>query len=138
MFGLWVLAGLACVVSVVGMFSIGILVAPLALGLVAVAVVVTVRRPGSWPAVAGLGLALAAGIAWLGVVLARSGPATGSCSATADGVVTCLSEGRPVAPDAFATAMALPWFVAAALVAALTLAGYAAARTRVRAAGVGT
>ena len=135
---LWALTGSAGVVSVLGMFSIGMFVAPLALALLAVAVVLTARRPGSWPSMAGLGLALAAGLAWLGVVLARADPSTGSCSATPDGVVTCVSEGRPVAPDAFVTAAAVPWFAAAGVVAALTFAGYTAARTRARASGVGT
>lgn len=138
MLALWVLTGSAWVVSVLGMLSIGILVAPPALALLALSVVLTVRRPGTWPSVAGVGVALTLGLGWMGLVLGRADPATGSCSATADGVVTCVGDGPAAAPGGFAGVVAAPWFVAAALVMALTVAAYAAARTRVRAAGVGT
>ena len=135
---LWTLTGLAGVVTVLGMLSIGIVVAPMAVALLVLSVVLTARRPGSWPSVAGLGFALAFGLAWFGVFLGRADPSEGSCSATADGVVTCLSDGRVVVPGSFESAAAAPWFVAAVILALLTLAAYVVASSRVRASGVGT
>ncbi len=142
---LWTLAGCACVIAFLGMFTIGVFVAPFAMALMVVAILLTVRRPGRWPAAAGLGFALALGLVWLGVVLGHTGPqsASGSCSATTDGVQTCESGGRTWVPGAFDEAAALPWFVAAGIVAMLTVVAYAVARrvaasTVSRAAGVGT
>ena len=138
MFGLWALTGLAGVVSVLGILTIGVFVAPVALGLLAMSLVLTLRRPDRWPSVAGVGVALALGIGWLGVVVGRADPSTGSCSATPEGAVTCVSGGRVVVPGGFATAVAAPWFAAAAVVLVVTVAAYLVASTRVRAAGVGT
>lgn len=122
--GLWALAGLAGAVTVLGLLSFGILVAPLALGLLALAIVLTVRRPHLWPCVVGLAAGPVAVLAWLGVVLGRSDPSSGSCSATADGVVTCTSDGRTIVPGGFEAALALPWFVAAAVVLAVAVVGW--------------
>lgn len=135
---LWALTGTACVVSVLGILTIGVFVAPVALALLALSVVLTMRRPDRWPSVAGVGVALAFAIGWIGLVLSRADPSTGSCSATPDGAVTCVSEGRVLVPGGFATAVAAPWFAAAAVVLVATVAAYLAASTRVRDAGVGT
>ncbi|MDT0213738.1 hypothetical protein Q9R29_07540 [Rothia sp. ARF10] len=121
---LWAAGGVAAVVSVAGLLSIGLFVAPLAALLLVTAVVLTARRPGSWPAVAGLGFALSAALGALGATLGSAAPSSGSCSATSDGVVTCTSGGAALDPDAFAWARAAPCFVAAVVVAVLTAAGY--------------
>lgn len=136
---LWTVTGLAFVLSVMGMFSVGILVLPVAVALLVLSVVVTARRPGSWPSVAGVGLALAAGLAWLGWVLATSGPSQLSCSGSSDGPTTCTSRGRVVDPDAVEWANAVPWFAAATVAAVVTGVLYvlAMARTRSRAPVVG-
>ncbi|WP_147061633.1 hypothetical protein [Knoellia locipacati] len=125
---LWTVTGLLWVVTVAGLLTIGIFVAPLAAALLVLAIVLTVRRPGSWPAVAGLGLALAAGLVVLGLFLGSASPSQGSCSATPDGVETCTSGGLAYDPDAFAWRTGAPWFAAAAVVAVLTVVGYVVLR----------
>lgn len=125
---LWTVAGLLWLVTVAGLLTIGIFVAPLAAIVLVLAVVLTVRRPGSWPAVAGLGLALAVGLVGLGLFLGSASPSQGSCSATPDGVETCTSGGLAHDPDAFVWSTGAPWFVAATVVAALTVAGYVVLR----------
>lgn len=79
------------------------------------------RRPGSWPAVAGLGVALALGVAWLGWVDATSGPSQLDCSGSSDAPTVCRSGGEVVDPDAVDWAVAAPWFGVALLVLAATL-----------------
>ena len=130
--GLWALTGLAGAVTVLGLLSIGLLVAPLALGLLVVATVLTARHPALWPCVVGVATGPAAALVWLGVVLGGSDPASGSCSATADGVVTCTSDGRAIVPGGFEAALALPWFVAAAVVLAVAVGGWVAGTRRSR------
>jgi len=125
---LWTVAGLLWVVTVAGLLSIGLFVAPLAGALLVLAIVLTVRRPGSWPAVAGLGFALAAGLVGLGLFLGSAGPSQGSCSATPDGVETCTSGGLAYDPDAFVWSTGAPWFATAAVVAVLTVVAYVALR----------
>ena len=125
---LWAVTGLLGVVTVAGMLTIGLFVAPFAAALLVLAIVLTVRRPGSWPAVAGLGLAMAACFVGLGLFLGSAGPSQGSCAATPDGVETCTSGGLAYDPDAFRWSTAVPWFAAAALVTALTLVAYVALR----------
>jgi hypothetical protein len=128
LFALWTLTGLAGVLTVMGMFSIGIFVLPFAIALLVLSVVLTSRAPQSWPAVAGLGLALAVGLIWLGWVLATSGPSELSCSASSDGPTTCTSNGVPIDPTAIEWVRAVPWFAAAFAVALLTFVGHAAGR----------
>ncbi|MFC7486866.1 hypothetical protein ACOCJ7_11555 [Knoellia sp. CPCC 206453] len=128
LFALWTLTGLAGVLTVMGMFSIGIYVLPVAIALLVLSVVLTTRAPDSWPAVAGLGLALAVGLIWLGWVLATSGPSELSCSGSSDGPTTCTSNGVPIDPNAIEWVKATPWFAAAFAVALLTFVSYAAAR----------
>ena len=125
---LWTVTGLLGLVTVGGLLTIGLFVAPLAAALLVLAIVLTVRRPGSWPAVAGLGFALAAGLVALGIVLGSTSPSQGSCSATPDGVETCTSGGRSHDPDVFGWSAGTPWFAAAAVVAALTVVAYVALR----------
>lgn len=140
--GLWVLTGLAWVLTVMGMFSIGIVVAPFAVALLVLAVLRTSRRPGGWWSLAGLGFALAIGLGWLGWVLATSGPAEMACSGSSNGPTTCTSDGAVVDPNVIEWATATPWFVAAAVLGVASLAALAhlpaaAASTRSSAAGVG-
>lgn len=135
---LWTLTGLAGVLTFMGMFSIGIFVLPFAIGLLALSVVLTSRRPGSWPAVTGLGFALAVGLVWLGWVLATSGPSQMTCWGSFDGPSQCTSNGVPIDPDAIAWATAAPWFVGALVIAVATGAIYVlTARTRSSAEGAG-
>lgn len=129
LFALWVLVGLAGALTLLGMFSIGMFVLPVAAALLACAVWLTLRGADRWPAMAGLGVAAAAALAWLGVVLAQADPASGSCSGSPGGPVVCTDgAGQPWDPGSFAWAVGLPWFIAAALVLAGTLAGYLVAR----------
>ena len=123
---LWFLAGAAAVFSLLALLSIGIFVAPFAVGLLALALVLTTRRPHEWPAVAGLGFAAAAGLVWLGLTLGTGSPADLSCSSGPEGEV-CRSGGRLVDPDAFRWTDAGPWVVAGAAVAVLTCAAYVVA-----------
>lgn len=60
--------------------------------------------------------------------LGSASPSQGSCSATADGVETCTSGGLAYDPDVFQWSTGAPWFVAAAVVAVLTVVGYAVLR----------
>lgn len=135
LFALWTLTGLACVVTVLGMFSIGIFVAPVTIALVVLSVVLTSRHPGSWPAVAGLGLALAVGLVWFGVFVGSGSPTSGSCSSSPSGVETCTSGGQPYDPNAFRSDVAIPWFAAGGSVVLLTLVMHRAARRIVTATG---
>lgn len=135
LFGLWTLAGMASVVTVLGILSIGIFVAPVAIALVVLAVVLTSRQPGSWPTVAGLGVAIAVGFVWFGLSLGSGSPAEGSCSSSASGEMTCTSGGQPYDPDAFRSEVAIPWFAAGGSVALLTFVSYRAARKIVIATG---
>ncbi|MFC7491788.1 MULTISPECIES: hypothetical protein [unclassified Knoellia] len=135
LFALWALTGLVGVLTLLGMFSIGIFVLPVAVALLVVSIVRTAHAPDGWPAIAGLGLALAVGIAWLGWVLATSGPSAMSCSGGADLPTTCTSGGRVIDPDAVEWATAAPWFAAASVVVLLTFVGHRAARRFVTAAG---
>lgn len=87
--GLWTLTGFTWLLAFMAMFSIGIFIVPVAIGLSVAAILLTVRRPGSWPSIAGLGLAFAAGVAWLGWTLASWDPEAGSCWESSEGVTTC-------------------------------------------------
>jgi hypothetical protein len=126
---LWTLTGLAWLVTFLGMFSIGIFVLPVAVGLLVLSIVLTTRRPGEWPAIAGLGLALSVGVAWLGWTLAAAGPSELSCSGSSNGPAVCTSGGRVVDPDAVDWGVATPWFAAAFAVALVTLVSHRLART---------
>lgn len=139
LFGLWALTGMALVVTVLGILTIGIFVAPFAMALLVLSVILTVRTPDTWPAVAGLGLALAIGFVWLGVSLGTGSPSSGSCSSSPSGVETCTSGGQPYDPNAIDWSAAAPWFGAAVVVAMSTVAGYwfVASRTRSSAAKLG-
>ncbi|WP_353950641.1 hypothetical protein V6K52_13500 [Knoellia sp. S7-12] len=107
-------------------------------GVVVLSVVLTSRRPGGWPAVTGLGFALAVGLVWLGWVLATSGPSQMTCWGSSDGPSQCTSNGVPIDPDAIAWATAAPWFVGALVIAVATGAIYVlSARTRSSADGAG-
>lgn len=132
LFGLWALTGMALVITVLGILSIGIFVAPFAMALLVLSIILTVRTPGSGPAVAGLGLALAIGFVWFGVSLGSGSPSSGSCSSSPSGVETCTSGGQPYDPNAVDWSAAAPWFGAAVVVAVSTVAAYwfAASRTR--------
>lgn len=138
--GLWTLTGLAWVLTFMGMFSIGIFVLPVAVGLLVLSIVRTLQRPGWWPAMAGLGVALSVGVAWLGWTLASAGPSQLSCSGSSDGPTVCTSGGKVIDPDAVDWAVATPSFVMAGVIALVSVVGYAllAARsTRASAAIVG-
>lgn len=136
LFGLWALTGSAFVLSFLGMFSIGIFVLPFAVALLVWAIVLTVRRPESWPSIAGLGLALALGLVWFGTILGGSARFDQlSCSGGSDVPMTCTSYGQVVDPDAFEWANATPWFAAAFAVGLLTFVSHAAARKIVTATG---
>lgn len=130
--GLWTLTGLVWVLSVMGMFSIGIFVLPVAIALLVTSTILTARRPHNWPSVAGLGLALAVGMTWLGWVLATSGPSEISCSGGSNAPLTCTSNGLPIDPNAVEWGVVAPWFGAAIVVAVSTVAAFylAAMRTR--------
>ena len=130
--GLWALTGTAWVVTFLGMFSIGIFVLPIAIELLVTAIVLTSRRPGGWPSMAGLGVALAAGLVWLGWIIASPGPSQLSCSGSSDGPTQCTSNGLPVDPNAVDWTAAAPLVVAAAVVTVLSVVAYslAAASTR--------
>ncbi len=135
LFALWALTGLALVVTVLGILSIGIFVAPFAIALLVWAIVLTTRRPDNWPAVAGLGLALAVGFVWFGVFMGTGSPSSGSCSSSPSGVETCTSGGQPYDPGAFRTREAAPWLAAGGSIALLTFVTYRAARKLVTATG---
>ncbi|KGN31954.1 hypothetical protein N802_19100 [Knoellia sinensis KCTC 19936] len=129
---LWFVTGLACVLTVIGMFSIGIFVAPVALGLLALSVVLTSQSPGAWPAIAGLGLAAAVGLAWLGWIFATSGPAEMSCFGDSTGAEICTSNGRLVDPGAIEWGVAVWWFVASVATGVAAMVAYAVAASRTR------
>ena len=141
LFALWVLTGLTGALSFLGMLTIGIFVAPFALALFVTATILTARRADRWPALAGLGIAAAIALAWLGNVLGHSLPSSGSgtCTAVPGGAPpgtpsTCVSfdeNSRPFGPQAFQWGAAWPWFLAAAVLAVLTVAGCLLARRRV-------
>ncbi|EAP97737.1 hypothetical protein JNB_19743 [Janibacter sp. HTCC2649] len=131
LFVLWMLTGLAGVLALMGMLTIGIFVLPIAIALLVLSIILTERRPNGWPAVAGLGLSLAAGLIWLGWVLATAGPNDISCSGGSDVPTTCTSNGVPIDENAIAWAKAIPWFAAAAAVVLLSCLGYVALRKRV-------
>ena len=130
--GLWALTGAAWVLTFMGMFTIGIFVAPVAVALLVLSILLTVRRPDGWPAVAGLGISLTGGIVWLGTVLATAGPSQLSCAGSSGGPTVCTSQGRVVDPDAFQWGVAAPWFLAAVLVAVATGATFVLAQRQVR------
>lgn len=137
---LWTLTGLAWVLTFMGMFSIGIFVLPVAIGLLVLSIIRTVQRPSRWPAIAGLGLAFSVGVAWLGWTLASAGPSEMSCSGSSNGPTVCTSGGRVIDPDAVDWSIAIPWLVVASVIALVSVAGYfvlAAVSTRLSAATLG-
>lgn len=134
MTALWTLTGMLGVVTVLGMFSIGIFVLPLAFASFGVALWLTIKQPSRWPSTFGLGLAAALGLAWFGVVMARSSPSEMSCSGSSDGPTICTSDGVPMDPNPFDLVAAAPWF-GLALVAfvgtAVLMALFLVPRTRI-------
>lgn len=126
LFGLWTLVGVLGSVSILGMLTIGAFVLPFALLIGALALWLTMRGRDRWPSIAGLGLALGLAITWLGVVQGGSAPssASGSCTSTPDGGMTCESGGVPYDPNAFAWGSAWPWFTVGLIVAAASLAAF--------------
>lgn len=133
LFGLWVLTGLAFVLTFMGMFSIGIFILPVAVGLLVVSIVLTTRRPAGWPALAGLGVSFAAGVAWLGWTVAGSARFDEvSCSGGSNQPTVCTSHGRVIDPDSVDWVAAAPWLGAAALIAVVSVVFYAVATSMTR------
>lgn len=126
---LWTLAGLVSAVAALGILTVGVFVLPVGALLVVLAVRVTRREPGRWPAAAGLGIAAAVAVVWLGIVAGEASPSSGSCSSAPGGPVVCVDgQGRRFDPEAFAWGAAVPWFAGAALVAVASVATYLLAR----------
>ena len=126
LFGLWTLVGVLGSVSILGMLTIGAFVLPFAMLSGALALWLTMRGRDRWPSIAGLGLALGLAITWLGVVQGGSAPssASGSCTSTPDGGMTCESGGVPYDPNAFDLGTAAPWFTAGLVVAVAALVAF--------------
>lgn len=102
LFGLWILVATAGLLSLFGMLTIGIFVAPIALLLFVIATILTVRRPGRVHATIGA----AVPIPWAVVVLSSYGSSLGELitfsigsvlASVATGVAFGVCEGRRAA-----------------------------------------
>jgi hypothetical protein len=128
LFVLWVLAGAAGLLTLLGLLTIGIFVLPFAAILLGTALWLTLRGPGRLPTMAGSGVSLGLAVAWLGVVSGLASPETASgwCAQTPDGAQECQAVGPegPFDPNAFDWAAAAPLLVMGSTLACVAVAAF--------------